>query len=283
MIRIVYRSFWLPKSGNLLTEYEDAFWPYCQQQVFVGHELRFAVADGATESSFARLWARMLVKAYCNIGVVTPNNATTKLAQNPTEIFGNAQVVNKLYPINFYELLKIRGRAWSKRIFAQPLDWFVLEKVQRGGFATLLGFTLNSSSHKTSKQGSWQAFAVGDSCLFQIRESGLVHAFPITHTSQFGSHPLLLSTNPTSNERLQTKVSEHTDCGTWKAGDDFLLMTDALAHWFLKAEEAANPWTMLVDSCNSPQRFEAWVNKLRQQHSIRNDDTTLIHIHLCEL
>ena len=48
------RAFWLPKKGNSIEEYEDAF-----DYSITDH--RFAIADGATESSFAGEWARSLV------------------------------------------------------------------------------------------------------------------------------------------------------------------------------------------------------------------------------
>jgi hypothetical protein len=51
---IHWSSFSLHKDGNRPDEYEDAF----AGNPKVG---RFAVADGASESSFAALWAKLLV------------------------------------------------------------------------------------------------------------------------------------------------------------------------------------------------------------------------------
>ena len=51
------KVFSCPKSGNSLEEYEDA-WAHRQTRTPVG--IRVAVADGATESSFAKLWAVLL-------------------------------------------------------------------------------------------------------------------------------------------------------------------------------------------------------------------------------
>src|SRR5688500_10782345 len=63
-MQISLRTFWLPKKGNTSEEYEDAFWPREAMNVH-SDRFRFAVADGATESSFAGSWARLLVRAYC--------------------------------------------------------------------------------------------------------------------------------------------------------------------------------------------------------------------------
>src|SRR5260370_15974555 len=54
------KVFSCPKLGNSLEEYEDA-WAHRQTRPPVG--IRVAVADGATESSFAKLWAVLLAES----------------------------------------------------------------------------------------------------------------------------------------------------------------------------------------------------------------------------
>src|SRR6267378_47866 len=49
--------FRLPKAGSTQAEYEDAV-------AWSRRRGRFAVADGASASAFARLWAQLLVQAY---------------------------------------------------------------------------------------------------------------------------------------------------------------------------------------------------------------------------
>ncbi len=55
-----WRVFALPKRGHRLEEYEDAY---------AGNPDggRFAVADGAAESSFANVWAQLLVSGFVRI------------------------------------------------------------------------------------------------------------------------------------------------------------------------------------------------------------------------
>jgi len=55
------KVFCCPKLGNSLEEYEDA-WAHRQTRTPVG--IRVAVTDGATESSFAKLWAVLLAESY---------------------------------------------------------------------------------------------------------------------------------------------------------------------------------------------------------------------------
>ncbi len=51
------QAYWVPKLGNSAEEYEDAF-------AYSATNRHFAVADGATESSFADLWAKDLVNQF---------------------------------------------------------------------------------------------------------------------------------------------------------------------------------------------------------------------------
>jgi len=55
-----------------------------------------------------------------------------------------------------------------------------------------------------------------------------------------------------------------------------LLMTDALAAWFLKRHEAGEkPWKALGDLRNN-QDFSEFIEKQRTTASMRNDDVTLV-------
>src|SRR2546430_11000254 len=58
-------TFCEPKRGHGPREYEDAF----ADNLALG---RFAVADGATESAYAGLWARMLVNEFVSTASAEP-------------------------------------------------------------------------------------------------------------------------------------------------------------------------------------------------------------------
>src|SRR3989441_5352916 len=57
------KVFSCPKSGNSAEEYEDA-WALRQTRTPPTGGIRVAVADGATESSFAKLWAVLVAESY---------------------------------------------------------------------------------------------------------------------------------------------------------------------------------------------------------------------------
>jgi hypothetical protein len=211
---------------------------------------RFAVADGASESSHSGLWARLLVEDFVVGGV------------------GGDVWAAGLPPLQ---------RRWSEEVGPRPgdppLPWYVEERLRAGAFATFLGVVLGPGE-EGSAPWRWQALAVGDSCLFQVRDGGLVEAFPIKFAAEFGSTPWLVGsrTSPRGLDRAS---------GPAHPGDRLWLMTDALAHWFLRLTEAgARPWEELqrLTDDDSDQRFARWVEALRAAHLLRDDDVTLLAI-----
>jgi hypothetical protein len=72
--------------------------------------------------------------------------------------------------------------------------------------------------------------------------------------------------------------------GRCKVKDRFLLMTDALAQWFLREYEAGKaPWEViepiLAESAGK-EAFVSWVRELRDSQGLRNDDVTLVVVTL---
>ncbi|GIK37980.1 MAG: hypothetical protein BroJett011_18130 [Chloroflexota bacterium] len=165
---------------------------------------------------------------------------------------------------------------------AKPLPWFALEKVQYGAFAALLGLSLTTNGTE-SFTGHWTAFAAGDSCLFHVRHPELLVCFPIERADQFNNHPVLLSTNPLKNQLLSEVADKLEWRGQWQVGDQFLLMTDALAQWFMvQVEQGEQPWLTLKEVASHSQllsgAFNTWITDLRTSKNIRNDDVTLLMI-----
>jgi hypothetical protein len=223
------RALSLPKRGHRDDEFEDAF-------ALAAAEGRFAVADGASESSFAGLWANLLVE-----GFVRPAQGWLEAAR----------------------------RAWAGRVDGQSLPWYAEAKRDAGAFATLLGLVL--------ADGRWHALAVGDTCLFQVRQDELIGAFPLGRSADFDNRPRLIGSRPP----FSSGDDKHAEGrGTWQTGDRFLLMTDALAQWCLRHHEAGDrPWRELTRFASPPEDgFADWVEGRRQDDGLRNDDVTLVVI-----
>ena len=262
------RAFWTPKSGNAETDYEDGW--------AAGADC-LAIADGATESSFARVWAQALTAGF----VAQPDAIFPLHTERPEHC--RARIQEWTQPLQ---------REWHSRIPWTTLPWFAEDKARAGAFATLLTFQMqrdkregirDNSEESSQEQTAYslsltpypfQLFAIGDSCLFQIRERQLKLAFPLQHSSQFDSTPPLLSSNPANNKRVWDNIVIGE--GTFEAGDILLFATDALARWFLVEVEAGNlPWHELC-GLKGQADFAVFVARLRQAHAMRNDDVTLV-------
>jgi hypothetical protein len=247
--------FALPKYGNEIKDYEDAFAPKMQGKVEQS-SMSVAIADGATESSFAADWARMLTRAF-----VKEPFTSIDILQSKTQFLSNR---------------------WQGFVNRRPLPWFAEEKVRSGAFATLLGVEITPKSNGSLDSGQWSAIAVGDSCLFQLRGEELLLSFPLRRSTEFGNSPTLLSSNLTRNDQVWENV--RVNLADWQSGDTFFLATDALACWFLSQHELKErPWEILLgfaDDSNPLLSFKAWADKLRLSSEMKNDDVTLVMLRL---
>jgi hypothetical protein len=260
------QAFWLPKAGNSEADYEDAF---------SVTETRIAIADGATESSFARAWAEALVNGFAAPPSTEPGE---DVSAPPTAEPWDADTLRDwIVPLQ---------SAWHGRIAWDSLPWFAEDKARSGAFATLLTFQFERPAAALTEdppdceegigERAWRALAVGDSCLFQIRGDMLLLSFPLVEADQFNSRPLLLSSNPQNNQGVWESIVVRT--GTCLQGDVFLFATDALACWFLReAEAAGKPWQTLC-SLRTQSEFALLVDRLRQDQLMRNDDVTLVRV-----
>jgi hypothetical protein len=238
------RVFRLPKAGSRRAEDEDGV-------AWSRRERRFAVADGASASAFARLWAHLLVHAY-TAGWLTPEALETDLAP-------------------------VQAR-WAALVDRRPMPWYAMEQARRGAFAALVGLSL-------SADGGWSALAVGDCCLFHLRRGALLVAFPVDDPDAFDNRPMLLGSRPVSNRRLRECGAIATASGAWQPGDTFLLMSDALAAAYLRmrrgpADAQAPPGPMSplpgLEFDRTRAGFRRWIRALRAQRLVRNDDVSLL-------
>lgn len=242
-----WQAFHTHKRGNAPDEYEDAF---------AGDpaKARFAVADGASESSFVATWAKLLAEGF----VAAEGKPWREL--------------NWLAPARQF---------WAADVDDRPLPWYAEEKREQGAYATLLGIAFGRARTKTDAN-IWRALAVGDSCLFRLRGGKLRQSFPLTRAADFGNQPALLGSRGRPADTPQQAIRRAR--GKWRSGDRFLLMTDALAEWTLRRsaenqQSVADIDELLTES--APQdAFAGWIEERRDRHGLRNDDVTLVIIDL---
>lgn len=252
MDTFVVRAWWLQKGGYQPDEYEDA---YRIADPTEDGPLRVAIADGATGATFSAQWAKILCEDY----------AAGRLTQESL----NAR-------------LPLLSAQWQRGVEAQSLPWYAQAKVDAGGsHAALLGVTVSPHT------GHYQAFAVGDCTMVHLRQTDVntdntevVASFPYTRFDDFGNSPVLLGTQQNAMQNIMAHTVIYQ--GNLKSGDTLLLMTDALAAWFLREiEKKRAPWQWLEplkSNRKGSDQLTQWVQDMRDSHRLKNDDITLVSV-----
>lgn len=262
-------AFAAPKAGNADSEYEDAYsWKSGDSPLFrnsVGHFsaslsgalIRCAVADGATETSFSAAWANLLVRAYCCERISKPERRSRGLAQC--------------------------RKVWRRLVHSKQLPWYAEEKLRSGAYSSLIGLSLLGPRPGGGRR--WRCESLGDSCLFQFRGDELKLAFPIDRVEMFSSRPFLIpSIHFESDDSTQFEQSD----GCWEVGDEFYLLTDAVAAWLLRS------WHLRADplghlrAIETKDLFQKFIESQRTdmtddgQPMMRNDDVTIVRCKIAE-
>ncbi|WP_454740224.1 hypothetical protein [Cupriavidus necator] len=246
----IVRVFWDPKRGSSEEEYQDAFAPRERLDEYRCEPVqRFAVSDGASEAIYSGRWAQILTQAWCE--------GRLELSEGRTED------------------MAILGETWRQSIGDSELPWWAEEKIRSGSFATLVGLEL----HEGPCGSAWSCTAVGDSCWLLIRENQVMALGPLQKSADFSNNPYLLASNPSLMANLPTAVT--TTSGILEKGDEFFLMSDAIAHWVvgkIEGQVLFNEWFPFFDARDSEEAFKDWVGTLRDSGEMRNDDITLMSV-----
>jgi hypothetical protein len=255
--------FWLQKAGNLPSAYEDDFFPYKYPFENIPQNSkyqRYTIADGASTAYLSGLWAHTLV-----------------------DEFGLYE--NEITDRNFLDLVRtlILDKKWNAQLEnftktryeeGRPLSWYDEIALQNGAASTFLEISFSLEGNKIKE--SFSALAIGDSCLFQVRNDELVTAFPLNSSAEFDTSPSLISSNPKQNDNLQEKIA-YLENQSVITGDRFFLITDALASWFFQEhEKGTKPWEIIRERAIHKSGFVDWIEEIRENKLIRNDDVTLM-------
>jgi len=242
MLQCQFKSITLPKFGNAVNENEDNLLEPSKSEIESDFLVRFAISDGATESSFSKEWSDLLVSAYKDKSFDKDHLPTT---------------------------IKKISESWQSMATAIELPWYAEQKAEKGAFATFLGLTVNR------EENSFEVVAIGDCALFQIRADELFFSFPVSSIEDFNNTPNLVA----SNEMYQTDFEKNVIYynGTIQPKDIMFLATDALAALILKQSKIWKHLTKMLEN-NDEAHFENWLNKLRKANKIKNDDVTLLMI-----
>lgn len=234
------RQLLLPKLDHDASECEDAI-------AFDIHTARFAVTDGATEAFHAQQWARNLAEHWVR------NEETLTLE-------------------SFRKWVAAEGRELHDSWNGLTLSWYSEEKARTGSFAAFAGVELDL---KTATP-SWQAIALGDTCLLHCRGVELLKSLPLSRSDSFNSAPVLVASNCALHE--STMQSVVVASGSFEDGDVLLLASDATASWCLQRFEKGDfDPDFLSPNDDELRRF---FDEERQAGKIRNDDLALVRIEI---
>ena len=202
-VRLDTRLFTLAKDPEQPGAFQDAC---C---IDTEHHMA-AIADGVSSALFSGPWAAILAEA-----VVAD-------CPNPTEAEA------------FAAWLARQRERWAASVDTSGLSWFQKAKLPMGAFSTLL-FTrvCQIDDAPAGAFGGFRlvAFALGDSCLFQVRGGELVRSFPLETAEQFETDPIVLGSVDLKRDHLLQFAFLDEMC---YAGDELILCTDAVAEWAVR-------------------------------------------------
>ncbi|MGL5921349.1 hypothetical protein [Chroococcidiopsis sp.] len=248
------RYFSLPKVGELERNIQDRFENSPDGSLV-------ALADGASTSLYPQKWAEILVKSFCQ-----------SVAENPIESIRRSheewlQPSQEIWRQYYLTKLQSPNRKW----------WQGGSDIKNRGSATFLGLQLQNLELQNLEhyaKSQWQAVAVGDTCLFKLeQETRNLLTFPLTAARDFKGTTLCFESLPE-----YASFPPQFTAGWYECGDIFLLATDALSQWLISDYEAQGEDWKKMFQFQRQQDFDRFINQLRQQKLIKNDDTTLVLI-----
>lgn len=219
----------------------------CQDYFHINSERRkIAISDGVSQSIFSAKWAQMLVKAYTDSD---SEDISTQLPSLQKQWLDFAQS-------ELEKLEKEGGSTWM-------LENCLTEK--QGAAATFCGI-------KIADDGSWNGYALGDSCLFEVTEDDSILNFYPSVTKDFGNSPDYFDSFTEGKGEL-CEIS-----GKLSVGRKLLLVTDPFGELLYnkKKENLESSYVSQLLSLNSYEDFLALVDELRAKENMHNDDSTLV-------
>jgi len=251
---LVLMAHVFPKRGESPADCQDA----------IGHNAPqgcFAVADGVGESFLPAPWARSVAERFCS--------AEPALA---------ARLASSADPWDTW--LEPLVAEWKNEVRKAVETAAPHERVSLRNRAAHHDRAATTFVGLVFQPTTWRAVAVGDSCLFQLRGDQLEFCGPLTRADQFTSSTPCVETDRVPALRYARFLS-----GTCKAGDLFVLATDAFSKWLLTQHEAGgDSWrdaVRLVSGASDWSVMFREIERLRARADLRalvNDDVAILTV-----
>ena len=240
-MQIDYSAFILPHVGDSISQCADRF------SCGIANHC-FAIADGVGNSLFPGEWASLLCEDY----ISHPNDfsADSKLKREE-ELISQWEHLRDEHVSNLTDN--------EKFIYEMGLD--------KADFAacTFVGLFLDDYG--------WKCLAIGDSYFFVIdKEYNIIDKVASMIGRDFDNFPEYFASKKGNNNGEVVEES-----GTYENVAYLALMTDALSDWFI---EANNEERKELIGIRTHDVFADFVDKRRQQMSLKDDDTTMVILQL---
>jgi hypothetical protein len=240
-----HRAFWLAKDVSRSEEYQDA-WCVDEKRGVA------AIADGVSSSLFSASWAKILTRA---------------VVAEPPYIDD---------PPSLPEWFAEHRQAWSEPIDEGSLAWHQKPKFKLGAHATLLWIEMYVADAKAtgvSDASQVYAYAVGDTCMFHVRDDKVIRSFPLTDSQSFLNDPRVIGSIDRQQDHLLQFETLESYC---QPGDLLVLCTDAVAAWALARTEAGAPPKWRSYWNRDQEDWQREIIELRERQEMRADDATLL-------
>lgn len=218
----------------------------------------FVLCDGASESYDSKKWAKLLASTFC---------------ENSLVLFSQ-----KVYQEQIKNILQQCSKYYIQDIDFSKLSWSQTESFGKGSFSTVLACTfIKNYAH---------ILTIGDSTAFFITQNKnqkyKIESFAYKTFEDYNKRPLLVSTITKQNSFLEANTFKKEHLHKWKIKENsiLLLMSDALAQWFLQYKKQDSLQEIMQIKTN--EEFSHFVLKKRTEKQIKTDDTTLIKIIITE-
>lgn len=244
---------WFPKEVESPNEYEDA--SACSERAG-----RVVIADGVSSAIFSRDWARLL---------------TRTAVIDPPDTYDSQK---------FLEWVKPLQDAWRDKVDFQTVsqDWRRGPKLKStGAQSTLLILEVDCPDDEDGHNENdrrLRAHAIGDCCLFLIRNSEKVLSFPMCDADAFAEPPHIISSINKKAEYAEKFCHLEDYC---QIGDLIVVCTDAIGLWAMEEYQRGNQ----IDWLRYWDHDSAWqsdIQELRDRSPkdtrgrMRVDDCTLV-------
>lgn len=260
------RTFWAQKALERPEDCQDSIYP--APDYGEGSRI-FAVADGSTNSFYAARWAEILTDGFAD---------HAEVAFEDWRLW--------LEPLHAAWLQLVNSRLDANSTLAPDIRLIFENNIEEGRDAGATFAGLEFLPPPGDGRFPWRALAVGDACIIHLR-ADRVDSMPIDDPAKFDFQTVAISSldlDPLPEHFDGTHDSDLTHRAA-RAGDVFILATDALAKWALTRQGSGTPvWSEILALAEeglsldaSKSRFYRLIERARNDkvEPLANDDVAL--------